>query len=120
MPARDDHLAQARHNTRFYSAIDRAEFRDWAVTILFYVGLHYVDALLANKGIHPSQHKVRDNAISRVAELRPIYVHYSALKNASFNARYIPPCTYSDTYVSRLETNHLAKVKAEVSRYIVI
>jgi hypothetical protein len=120
VPARDDHLAQARHNSRFYSAIDRAEFRDWAVTILFYVGLHYVDALLADKGIHPSQHKLRDNAINRVAELRPVYAHYSALKNASFNARYIPPCTYNNAYVSQLETIHLAKVKAQVARYVAI
>lgn len=121
MPARDDHIEQARHNARFYATINKSAFKDWAVTVLFYTGLHYIDAFLAQKrNIHPSQHKARDNAVAMVAELKPIYGNYSALKNASFNARYIPPVSFTEKYVDELEKVHLAKIKAELGRYVSI
>lgn len=118
MPARDDHLNQARHNVRFYTTIDRVTYKDWAATVLFYISLHYIDAVLALKGIHPDIHKTRDNAVARVSELRRIYGNYSALKNASFNARYKPPLQFTDQYINELEGTHLARVRTEVSRYV--
>ena len=118
MPARDDHLNQARHNARFYATVDKVVYKDWAATVLFYIGLHYIDAVLALKGIHPDIHKTRDNAVGRVAELRPVYGNYSALKNASFNARYKPPIRFTDNYVNELEMTHLARVRTEAARYV--
>lgn len=119
MPPRDAHLTQARHNVRFYATIDKVAYKDWAATVLFYIGLHYIDAVLAEKGnIHPDIHKTRDNAVARVAELRPIYNNYSALKNASFNARYKPPIQFTDGYISQLDTMHLAAVRAEAAKYV--
>ncbi len=118
MPARDDHVNQARHNVRFYASIDRVAYKDWAATVLFYIGLHYIDAVLALKGIHPDLHKMRDNAMARVSELRPIYGSYSALKNASFNARYKPPIQFTDQFIGMLEGIHLVNVRNEVSRYV--
>lgn len=118
MPTRDEHLAQARHNADFYSTVDKAGYKDWAATVLFYTALHYVDALLATKGMHPPKHKTRDVAVSSVFELRPIFSHYSALKNASYNARYNVPSGFSSAYISQLESVHLAAVKNEVALHV--
>jgi hypothetical protein len=121
MPARDDHLEQARHNVQFYASIDRTVFKDWAVTVLFYTGLHYIDAFLAEKrSIHPPKHKQRDTLVSTVTELRPILADYFALKNGSFNARYMPPTRFTDQYVSNLENQHLARIKSQIGRFVTI
>lgn len=121
MPTRDEHVSQARHNARFYATIDQGQFKDWAVTVLFYVALHYVDALLAQiANIHPPIHGVRDNWMSKVAELKPIYSHYRALKTASHNSRYIPPTSFTNTYVQQLENTHLAKIKSQIGRYLTV
>jgi hypothetical protein len=122
MPQRDQHLDQARHNAKFYATVDKKAFKDWAITVLFYTGLHYIDAFLAQQraAVHPQTHKVRDNAVAMVAELRPIYANYAALKNASFNARYAPPIGFTDAHVGDLENKHLAKIKTELSKYLKI
>ncbi len=119
MPARDDHIWQARHNASFYATLDKGAFKDWAATVLFYTGLHYIDAFLAERrNIHPSTHKFRDNTVAMIAELRPIYRDYSALKDASFNARYIPRTPFTDKYVYDLENTHLAKIKSQLGQHI--
>jgi hypothetical protein len=119
VPSRDAHIAQARHNVRFYATIDKLLYKDWAATVLFYIGLHYIDAVLAEKGnVHPDIHKTRDNAVARLAELRPIYSNYSALKNASFNARYKPPNQFTTGHINQLETGHLAAVRTEAAKYV--
>lgn len=121
MPARDDHISQARHNVRFYATIDKRAFKDWAVTVLFYVGVHYIEAFLAQRrNIHSAKHKERDNMVSTVSELKPIVANYFALKNGSFNARYMPPTRFTDQYVEDLENQHLAKIRSEIGRYVTI
>ena len=118
MPTRDEHLGQARHNAEFYTTINRSRYKDWAATVLFYTGLHFIDAVLAIKNIHPGAHPTRDNAVNSVSELKPIFGHYAALKNASFNARYKPPTMFTQGQITELETKHLAAVKAEAARYV--
>lgn len=121
MPARDDHLKQARHNETFYATVDKLAFKDWAITVLFYTGLHYIDAFLAQRrNIHPTIHKTRDNLVATVVELKPIFNDYSFLKNASFNARYMPPTRFTDRNVDDLENRHLAKIKTEIGRYLTV
>lgn len=121
MPARDDHLNQARHNAHFYTTVDKSAFKDWAITVLFYTGLHYIDAFLAQRAnLHPPIHKARDNMVTTVAELRPIASDYFALKNGSFNARYMPPTRFTDKNVFDLESRHLARIKAEMGRYVAV
>src|SRR5437762_2448334 len=44
MPGTQDHLDQAQHNEQFFAKIDPSVNGDWAVTVLFYAALHYVDA----------------------------------------------------------------------------
>jgi hypothetical protein len=90
MPPRDDHLAKAEHNERFAQHFDLATtpYRDWVVTSLFYSAVHYVEAYLATRGQHSTDHRVRDSQIYRDANLTQIYNEYNDLKNDSINARY--------------------------------
>lgn len=122
MPSRSDHLWQARHNADFYAGIDKTAFPDWGITVLFYTALHYIDTLLSEVnppgGIHPDKHKVRDNAVALVAQLKPIYINYSFLKNQSFNARYkVLPVAAARVVVAECETKHLALIIAEIRKH---
>ena len=90
MPSRDEHLERARQNEEFAGSldIDRAIQADWAVTILFYSALHYVDAYLAVKSYHPPDHDARDSEIENNGSLADIYKDYRRLKDRSREARY--------------------------------
>jgi hypothetical protein len=89
MPDKATHIAQARHNEAFRNTIDSSVYSDWAVTVIFYQALQYVDALLAEEGnTHPGGHDVRDNEINARPKLRPIARFYFRLKSRSRNARY--------------------------------
>ena len=121
MPSRDEHLEQARHNTKFRATIDKVAFKDWTATVIFYTAIHYIDAVLATKGnIHPSNHPTRDQAVAASTELKPIYTHYAKLKNTSYNARYKPPTLFTTGQINELETEHLAKILAAVGQYVTI
>jgi len=121
VPSRDEHLDQARHNSTFYAAIDKSTYKDWAATILFYTGLHYLDAVLADReNKHPLNHPTRDRAVFDSAELKPVYGHYSALKNASYNARYKPRTLFTIGQINQLETTHLATIRNRVGQYVTI
>ncbi len=89
MPGVTDHLNQASHNEQFYHVTDKSVYSDWAMTTVYYAALHYIDAYLAKAKIpDPGAHDVRDSAVNRVAELRPIANLYFRLKSRSRSARY--------------------------------
>ena len=112
MPDKDDHLAQANHNTQFYFSFDRKHYSDWAATVLFYAGLHYIDAFLATLQIDPGSHDVRDKYVNQLRELRHISGHYFALKNSSRTARYSPLARFQAKHVTDLEQIHLEQIKS--------
>jgi hypothetical protein len=56
--------------------------------MLFYAGLHYVDAYLAGKNMHPLNHQERDEEIQNNGSLSGIYKDYRRLKDMSRAARY--------------------------------
>ena len=118
MPDRDDHLAQAARNLQFYNSFDRINFSEWAVTVLFYAALQYVDAFLATRQIHPMKHDIRDRLINRLAELKPIYSHYSFMKSHSRTARYAPPTNFTDQEVRDLELVHLDAIRQALQPYL--
>ncbi len=105
MPQRDDHLAQAQHNQHFYNSFDTAAYSDWAATVLFYAGLHYIDAFLATRTspIHPPKHKVRDRWVSTLSELKPLVNDYFKLKSSSETARYFGPVAFPLAHLGQLE-----------------
>ena len=92
MPSKQQHLDKAAHNEAFYDDfdLDSSPYCDWAVTVLFYALLHYVDTFLAvaQKPVHPNRHAVRDGCVARIPDLGPIYNEYITLKDKSRDARY--------------------------------
>ncbi len=49
MGTKEGHLAKARSNEESLASLnlDNSRFLDWAITVMFYAALHYVDAFLA-------------------------------------------------------------------------
>ncbi len=90
MPTKDEHLRKATHNEKFFDDFNLASsaYPDWAITVLFYSALHYVEAFFAAQtpAIHCATHPQREGLINQ--HLRSIYGDYSDLKNDSLAARY--------------------------------
>ncbi|MBI4334132.1 MAG: hypothetical protein HY673_22955 [Chloroflexi bacterium] len=90
------HLEKARRNERFYVACGAAArpFPEWAVVILFYSALHYVDAALANDSSlspllrNPENHSARNEAVRAISMLTPVRHIYRNLYARSLEARY--------------------------------
>lgn len=61
---------------------------DWALVIIFYAAVHYVEAYLAKRGIHLRSHASRDSYVARDSVLRQVWNEYQDLKYFGFNARY--------------------------------
>lgn len=114
MPSKSDHLSGVQHNQNFLQTIGRRQYPDWAATVIFYIGLHYVDAFLATKNIHPGKHDVRDKFVAQLHELRQIYDDYARLKSFSRTARYYPPTRFSESDLQTLEQTHLARIRSQI------
>ena len=93
-----DHLAQASKNLRFLVGVNKNcnEHLDWQVTTSFYVGVHLMNAFLAQEAnFHFSSHERVQNAIgpqSVIARTRldeATYLAYIKLRNLSRRARYL-------------------------------
>ncbi len=117
MPNTAEHINQAQHNEAFFNSMDQMDqsvYSDWAMTVLFYTALHYVDALLAQHGIlGPGGHDVRDNHVARQSELRPISHLYFRLKSRSRNARYY--CRrFNQAEIQRAQNQDLEGIKTHL------
>ena len=90
MPSESVHKRLAEHNRQFldWLDLDVTQYLDWAVTVIFYTALHFVEWLLATKGLHSDTHDNRHQAMGRVSELRPIYPDYRELETQSRRSRY--------------------------------
>ncbi|HZQ98146.1 MAG TPA: hypothetical protein VFC93_04930 [Chloroflexota bacterium] len=91
MPARSEHLEQARRNRAFAERILREWGDDetaiqWAVTAVFCAAVHYVDAYLAEFNQHPKSHEQRTYLLQTAPD--DFYVAYRSLYDASRQARY--------------------------------
>ena len=56
---------------------------DWIVITAFYQALHWVDAFLATKQRHPSDHRERNWEVRNNADLKIIKRNYNRLYKAS-------------------------------------
>jgi hypothetical protein len=90
LPSKEDHIAKAEGNSTLAlsMALDSQPKIDWALVILFYAAMHYVEAYLATVGQHLRSHTTRDKFVGRDARLRRIYSEYQDLKYYGYNARY--------------------------------
>lgn len=123
MPTQDEHLDKAQHNQRFYESLDIAttDFLDWLVTGLFYCALHYVDAYLATRSIHPKKHagpNQRNDQVDHMPEFLRIRPHYRALSDDCRDARYGFHPTgmrkFSVSEIQQLRDCDLAAIRAHV------
>jgi hypothetical protein len=73
LPSKDEHLKQAQHNEQLADALSKGAYIDWAVTVLFYAALHYVDAVLAVSQVNPDTHGERQTEIQRNDTLKRMY-----------------------------------------------
>ncbi len=90
MPSESVHKRQAEHNKQFldWLDLDTTKYLDWAVTVIFYTALHFVEWLLASKGLHSDTHDTRHQLMGSVSELKPIYPDYRELEFQSYRSRY--------------------------------
>jgi uncharacterized protein (UPF0332 family) len=88
LPLQQEHISKAERNEKFADTVSNTAYLDWAVTILFYAALHYVDAILAVSGIHPDSHSQRGDAMGTNATLSSVRAEYRILETLSQNARY--------------------------------
>ena len=87
MPTLNQHLSRAERNERFAEAITSlpTRFSDWEIIALFYSALHYADALLATRGIHPGSH---DSRIASVKLFTGAWEDHQHLYRLSLAVRY--------------------------------
>lgn len=91
MPTTDQHVAQAELNERLSLRL-QDEDPAWAVTLLFYAAVHYVEAFFYT---FPTQRRLPlhyDNHMSRTPAVRAriprVFKHYMRLLDESIDARY--------------------------------
>jgi len=94
MPATQEHQQKAGHNNTFWSGLDlqNTPYLDWAVTVMFYEAVHWIEAFLARKNLHSSGHPDRERSMSKMSELRSdsyLITDYKLLRTESENARYL-------------------------------
>lgn len=86
-PTSAQHLAWAKQNEKVFNSI-RAKWPDWAATLLFYVAVHEVQALILDMtGERPETHTDR-NLLIRRRWRRSVWEPYEHLMQLSRDARY--------------------------------
>ena len=83
-------MQQYQHNKDFLDKMSKdydSNYFDWKITTLFYIILHYADALLAGRGHHPGGHPKREAMLEGIMPDRE-YRLYLRLWNASVDSRY--------------------------------
>ena len=115
MPQRHEHLARGQENEKLALSLNPSlGFHvDWAITMLFYAALHYIDAFLVGKNFHPIDHENRDSEIHRNGSLTDIYRDYRRLKDMSREARY-NIANYTSVHLETAK-NKLARIRQHLS-----
>ena len=88
---REEHLTKSAQNEAFEQTIDTSTVAgiEWAITVKFYVALHYVQAYFAaHSTITPITHTLRASAIQRDPLIAGAYDDYRDLEDISREARY--------------------------------
>jgi len=116
------HVDKAKNNEDFYisHSLETSKFNGWAITILFYVLLHYVDAVLKqDDSLHinyrdPNGHGTRSMAVAKCSKLDPIALFYKTMYERSIEARYY--CiNFPDHYFSNL----VSRVYKPAQKYLI-
>ena len=115
MPTKEQHVERANSTGTLALSLklDSQSRIDWALIMLFYSAMHYVEAYLSKLGVHLRSHPTRDVAMSRDASLRKIYREYNDLKYFGYNARY-EFCGYKATDVTNTAMKHYDAIKTHL------
>ncbi|GAB2599629.1 hypothetical protein [Spirosoma areae] len=98
MASFQEHIAQANHNLDFLEQTNKSitTFWDWQVTAAFYVGVHLINAHLAQKsGLSFRSHQQVDEALNPFNQLsvtrlsQADYLAYDKLQGLARRARYL-------------------------------
>jgi len=108
----DDHRQQAQENIALSDSLHQSgQNLDWAVVVLFYAALHYIDAYLLPRD--PTDHDERNGYIRDCAFLKEIWKHYRVLAERSQDARY--ECwDPSDAEVGTYRTQHYDVIESHI------
>lgn len=115
------HIDKAERNEQFYSShnLRVSPYNEWAVVVLFYVAVHYVDAVLAQDGQldarlrHPRNHPDRNVGVAKSGTLMPIAIRYMNLYDRSRDARY-NRISFPAHFLRNLEAQSFAPVRGHV------
>lgn len=103
MASESQHIdcANRTQKTIAHLLVDRDSHSPWIAVTAFYKALHVVEAVFSrNPSIgHASNHEERERLLVEYRKYEKIYRHYSILKRASMNARYLSGCTVFDDYL---------------------
>lgn len=105
MPPATFHVNKAERNEQFYSSqnLVNSPFNEWAVVVLFYVAVHYVDAVLDRYlSCHPGNHQERNIELAKSFQISPIASMYLNLYDRSRDARY-NIIKFPDDYLQKLQ-----------------
>ncbi len=122
MPSAQVHIDKARRNEEFYTShkLETCGFNEWAIVVLFYALMHYVDAVLnqdtslSNYYRDPSGHADRKTAIAKCPALDQIANNYFNLYDRSREARYYL-LNFNDQYFIKL----VSMVFAPAQKYLI-
>jgi hypothetical protein len=118
MPSDSEHIKRADLNEEFSELIPQKidiKFDYWSVTALFYSALHWIDAFLGTKGVHPHNHAYRDTCLARFSELKnDIYDDYFELKATCENSRY--NLITADPVTMQEAIDHHRKIKKHIQK----
>jgi hypothetical protein len=109
MPTQSEHLYKATNNKIVADEMSRKTPTSigWAITILFYSALHYVEAYNAKFNYHFHGHTQLINDMGRNPVFSTVFDNYQELSSLSWNARYRPR-RYGDTELKEAIESHAA------------
>ncbi len=122
MPDARQHLKQAQHNKCFLQSIsDPKAYADWFVTVCFYQAVHFIDAFLATRRIHPEDHDRRFRELRKLrrefVEFKAVLSHYKDLFDLSQDARY--RCTrITEEDMNASSNRHVPAIREWIERKV--
>ena len=104
MPQKEEHLKKARHNEEFldYIASDLTQFLDWKIIGIFYTTVHYIEAFLATKLVHPTSSGQRQTFTGKYLDAQ-VYKKYRLLETNCVEARYYNKTFSQSKFQSEME-----------------
>jgi hypothetical protein len=87
---KEEHLRKIADNAEFLRSIDASSpvGIGWAITVLFYSSLHYIEAYFVSRKRGFNNHHSRASGIQNDPVIRSLYTDYRTLENLSREARY--------------------------------